>query len=48
VEIEEYPIRGVAKTIHNPLQDGLIKARNVETLRRLDKQVMERKGSPTS
>lgn len=45
VEIEEYPVRGAAKTIHNPLQDGLIKVRNVETLRRLDKQVQQRKGS---
>lgn len=45
VSIEEYPIRGFAKTIHNPLQDGLIKIRNVETLRRLEKQVQERKGA---
>ncbi len=48
VEIDEYPVRGVAKTIHNPIQDGLIKLRNVETLRRLDKQVTERKGATTS
>ena len=48
VSIEEYPIRGVAKTIHNPLQDGLIKVRNVETLRRLEKQVEQRKGASTS
>jgi uncharacterized protein YndB with AHSA1/START domain len=47
VEIDEYPIRGVAKVIDNPLQDGLIKVRNVETLRRLDKQVQQRKGAPT-
>lgn len=45
VSIEEYPIRGVAKVIHNPIQDGLIKLRNVETLRRLDKQVEQRKGA---
>jgi uncharacterized protein YndB with AHSA1/START domain len=45
VSIEEYPIRGIAKAIHNPVQDGLIKIRNVETLRRLEKQVLERKGA---
>jgi uncharacterized protein YndB with AHSA1/START domain len=45
VSIEEYPIKGVAKAIHNPVQDGLIKIRNVETLRRLDKQVQQRKGA---
>jgi uncharacterized protein YndB with AHSA1/START domain len=45
VEIDEYPIKGVAKTIHNPVQDGLIKVRNVETLRRLEKQVLQRKQS---
>lgn len=45
VEIIEYPVRGIAKTIHNPLQDGLIKARNLETLRRLRKQVDERRAA---
>ncbi len=48
VEIDEYPIRGVAKTIHNPVQDGLIKVRNVETLRRLEKQVIQRRGAPAA
>ena len=48
ISIEEYPIRGIAKTIHNPVQDGLIKVRNVETLRRLEKQVLERKGASAS
>lgn len=43
VMIEEYPIKGVAKTIDNPIQDGLIKVRNVETLRRLERVVLERK-----
>ena len=47
VTIVEYPIKGVAKVIDNPIQDGLIKARNVETLRRLEKQVLERRGSAT-
>jgi uncharacterized protein YndB with AHSA1/START domain len=45
VKIEEYPIKGVAKTIDNPIQDGLIKLRNVETLRRLERVVMERKAA---
>ena len=47
VSIEEFPIRGVAKVIDNPVQNGLIKLRNVETLRRLEKQVLERKGAVT-
>jgi uncharacterized protein YndB with AHSA1/START domain len=42
VTIEEFPVKGVAKVIDNPIQDGLIKVRNVETLRRLAKQVGER------
>ena len=42
VEIEEYPTRGVAKTIDNPVLDGMIKARNVETLRRLEREVEKR------
>lgn len=47
VEIEEYAIRGVAKMLDNPLQNGLIKMRNVETLRRLAKQVEQRRSAPT-
>lgn len=47
VEIEEFAIRGVAKMIDNPLQEGLIKLRNVETLRRLSKQVEQRRSAPT-
>jgi uncharacterized protein YndB with AHSA1/START domain len=43
VTIEEYPIKGPAKAIDNPVQDGLIKVRNVETLRRLAKQVADRR-----
>ena len=42
VTIEEYPIKGPAKAVDNPVQDGLIKVRNIETLRRLAKQVAER------
>ena len=48
VEIEEFPIRGLAKLIDNPVQNALMKARNVETLRRLKKQVDERRGAQTS
>ena len=48
VEIEEFAIRGVAKMLANPLQDGLIKVRNVETLRRLTKQVDERRRAPSA
>lgn len=36
VSIEEHPLRGVARRMHNPGLDLLIKARNVETLRRLE------------
>ena len=42
VAIEEYPVRGVAKAIHNPLLEVLIKARNAETLRRLSREVEKR------
>jgi uncharacterized protein YndB with AHSA1/START domain len=42
VTIEEFPTKGVAKVIDNPIQDNLIKVRNVETLRRLAKQVAQR------
>ena len=42
VTIEEFPVKGVAKAIDNPIQDNLIKVRNVETLRRRAKQVAQR------
>ena len=38
VSIDEHPLRGVAALVHNPLLDLSIKVRNVETLRRLDRQ----------
>lgn len=38
VTIEEAPDGGPAKLIHNPVLDLTIRARNVETLRRLEKQ----------
>ena len=36
VTIDEHPLRGLARTLHNPALDLLIRARNVETLRRLE------------
>ena len=42
VRIKEWPTRGLAKTIDNPGLQMLIKARNVETLRRLKRVVEER------
>lgn len=48
IEIVEYPISGIAKTIDNPLQDRFIKGRNAETLRRLRKQVEQRRGASAS
>jgi hypothetical protein len=36
VSIEERPNKGLAKLLHNPVLDLLIKLRNVETLRRLE------------
>jgi NAD(P)-dependent dehydrogenase (short-subunit alcohol dehydrogenase family) len=44
VTIDEAPNRGLAKTLHNPLLDLLIKMRNVETLRRLEAKARERAG----
>jgi hypothetical protein len=38
----ETPISGPAKALDNPVQQALIKLRNVETLRRLDRLVVER------
>jgi uncharacterized protein YndB with AHSA1/START domain len=37
VEIEEHPKQGLARRLHNPGLDLLIKVRNVETLRRLER-----------
>ncbi len=42
VTIDESPERGLARLLHNPALDGLVKLRNVETLRRLDALVQER------
>lgn len=43
VTIEERPVRGLARRIHNPGQDFLIHLRNAESLRRLDQLVRERR-----
>lgn len=43
VEIEEKPLRGPGKLFHNRLLDLLIKARNVETLRRLEAKAVRRR-----
>jgi uncharacterized protein YndB with AHSA1/START domain len=37
VTMVEHPARGTAAALHNPLGDALLKLRNVEALRRLEK-----------
>src|SRR5437763_13455241 len=37
VEMVEHPARGAAALLHNPLGDVLLRLRNVETLRRLER-----------
>ncbi len=37
VVMDEVPIEGPAKTLHNPVLDGLIHLRNVESLRRMER-----------
>ena len=37
VTMVEHPARGVAAVMHNPIGDGLLRLRNVEALRRLDR-----------
>ena len=41
VRMNEYPVSGVAKTIDNPLLEATLKARNLEALRRLKREVEE-------
>lgn len=36
VSIDEHPNAGLAKTLHNPILDAIIRIRNLETLRRLE------------
>ena len=42
VSIDEKPLRGPGRALHNPAFDALIKVRNVETLRRLEQQARRR------
>ena len=42
VVIDEVPIEGPAKSLHNPVLDGLIHLRNVESLRRLERAIARR------
>ena len=42
VSIDEAPLRGPAALVHNPVADLLIKVRNVETLRRLERLARRR------
>ena len=42
VSIDEHPLRGPARLLHNPLVDLTIQARNVETLRRLERLARRR------
>ena len=45
VTIEERAVRGLARTLANPVLDALIHLRNAETLRRLEKQVHQRQSA---
>ena len=42
VVIDEVPIEGPAKSLHNPVLDALIHLRNVESLRRLERAIGQR------
>lgn len=42
VSIDEKPLTGLVRVLHNPVLNLLIKARNVETLRRLESQARGR------
>ena len=42
VTLVEHPARGIAARLHNPAADLLVKIRNVETLRRLEREVRRR------
>jgi len=43
VQMVEHPAQGTAAMLHNPLGDGLLKLRNVEALRRLEKLAQQRR-----
>lgn len=42
VVLTEWPVEGLAAKLHNPVQDGLIKLRNAESLRRLRRLAEQR------
>jgi len=42
VSMVEHPARGSAATLHNPIGDALLKLRNVEALRRLERVASRR------
>jgi uncharacterized protein YndB with AHSA1/START domain len=44
VDMQEFPVSGLAKMVHNPVQDKLIHHRNVESLRRLEELARRRSG----
>jgi hypothetical protein len=46
VTIVEHPLRGIAKMLHNPAFELVIWMRNVETLRRLEREVGRRRLLP--
>ena len=43
VVMVEHPAQGSAAALHNPVGDGLLKLRNVEALRRLEKLATQRR-----
>lgn len=43
VTMVEHPARGTAAMLHNPVGDALLKLRNVESLRRLEKLAVARR-----
>jgi uncharacterized protein YndB with AHSA1/START domain len=45
IDMEEYPARGSAALLHNPVGDALLGLRNIETLRRLERLARVRAGS---
>src|SRR3954447_22904512 len=46
VTMVEHPARGVVGRLHNPVGDALLKLRNVEALRRLDRLAREEPAQP--
>lgn len=48
VTMTETPSRGIAGLLHNPAQDLLLRLRNVETLRRLERVAREMESVPVS